>query len=153
MMLPQIFFTFNISIFFHLQIANTGIGTQSTLEVRHFCPKYMYEKLTKYPNFTWLFPEKLSKYPNFYYLPDKFAKLIPVLRNASAKYDLCPNILFAPSESIHYTCNIVTTTLHRRIYHWVSWAMPPPPLNSEKFLHVAKKNEKSSIREVRFSGK
>jgi len=26
----------------------------------------MYEKLTKFPNLTWLLPEKLPKYPNFY---------------------------------------------------------------------------------------
>ena len=32
----------------------------------HFCPKNMYEKLTKCPNFTWILhlAQKLSKYPN-----------------------------------------------------------------------------------------
>jgi len=34
-------------------------------EAKHFCPKNMYEKLRKCPNFTWFLPEKLSKYPNF----------------------------------------------------------------------------------------
>jgi len=29
-----------------------GVGAQSTLGARHFCPKNMYEKLTKCPNFT-----------------------------------------------------------------------------------------------------
>jgi len=27
---------------------------------------------------------------------------------------------------------------HRRIYHWAIWAMPPPPLDSEKILHMVK---------------
>jgi len=35
---------------------------------RHFCPKNMYEKITNCPNFTCFLPEKLSKYPNFYYI-------------------------------------------------------------------------------------
>ena len=32
----------------------------------HFCPKTVYEKLTKCPHFTWYLPERLSKFPNFY---------------------------------------------------------------------------------------
>ena len=27
---------------------------------------------------------------------------------------------------------------HRRIYHWAIWAMPPPPLDSEKFFAYGK---------------
>jgi len=46
-----------------------GVGAQSTWGgTRHFCPKNMYEKLTKCPNFTWFLPEKLAKYPNFYHI-------------------------------------------------------------------------------------
>ena len=29
-----------------------GVGAQSILEERHFCPEIMYEQLTKFPNFT-----------------------------------------------------------------------------------------------------
>jgi len=32
---------------------------------RHFASKYMHEKLTKCPNFTWELTEKLTKFPNF----------------------------------------------------------------------------------------
>jgi len=39
---------------------------------RHFCPKIMYQKLTKCPNFAWYLPEKkLTKFPNFaWFLPE-----------------------------------------------------------------------------------
>jgi len=46
-----------------------GVGAQSTLGRKTFCPKNMYEKLTKCPNFT-LLPEKIAKYPNFYIFPN-----------------------------------------------------------------------------------
>ena len=35
-----------------------GVGAQSTLGARHCCPKNMYEKLTKCPNFRWFVHEK-----------------------------------------------------------------------------------------------
>ena len=35
----------------------------------HFCPKNMYEKLPKCPNFIWILLEHLSKYQNFYMSP------------------------------------------------------------------------------------
>ena len=51
---------------------------------RHFCPKIMYEKLTKCPNITRFLPEKLSKYPNFLlYLPE-------ILTNSRILHDFCP---------------------------------------------------------------
>jgi len=49
----------------------TGVGAQSTLGgggARHFCPKNMYEKFTKYkmPEFYMIHVrKKLAKYPNF----------------------------------------------------------------------------------------
>jgi len=54
-----------------------GVGAQSTLgeDSRHFCPKNMYEKLTKCPNFTWFLPKTLSKYPNFMILARKINKI------------------------------------------------------------------------------
>ena len=42
-----------------------GVRAQSTLGGRHFCPKTMYEKLTKCHNFTSYLPEKSSKCRNF----------------------------------------------------------------------------------------
>ena len=43
---------------------------------RHiFCPKNMYEKLKKCPNFTWFLPEKLEKYPKFYNIFRKINKI------------------------------------------------------------------------------
>jgi len=33
---------------------------------RHFCPKNMYEKLTKYPNFYNIFSQNINKIPEFY---------------------------------------------------------------------------------------
>jgi len=43
-----------------LAISATGVGAQSTLGVGKdiFARKYMYEKLTKCPNFTWQLPKK-----------------------------------------------------------------------------------------------
>ena len=47
---------------------------------RHFCPKNMYEKLTKCPNFTRFLPEKLtSKLPEFLYYLVKKLKLTKFL--------------------------------------------------------------------------
>jgi len=48
-----------------------GVGAQSTLGgARHFCPKNMYEKLTKFPNFTRLLTENArilhKNCPNFF---------------------------------------------------------------------------------------
>ena len=43
-------------------------GRRSSVNCRgavHFCPKSMYEKLTKFPHFTWFWPKKLTKCPNF----------------------------------------------------------------------------------------
>jgi len=53
----------------HHDIVNTtyiSVGAQSTLGARHFCPKYMHEKLTKCLNFTWYLPRKINKVPEFY---------------------------------------------------------------------------------------
>ena len=44
---------------------------------RHFCPKNMYEKVTKCPNFTWFLPEKLAKYPNFFIIFSRKINKIP----------------------------------------------------------------------------
>ena len=53
-----------------------GVGAQSTLGgPRYFCAKNMYEKLTKWPNFTRFLPEKLSKYPNLYDIWRKISKI------------------------------------------------------------------------------
>jgi len=48
------------------RVDHIGVGVQSTLGGRHFCPNNLYEKLTKCPNFTWQMSEKLSKYQNSY---------------------------------------------------------------------------------------
>jgi len=40
----------------------TSRGAESTFEGRHFARKYMYEKLTKCPNFTWYLPENTGIY-------------------------------------------------------------------------------------------
>jgi len=45
-------------------VLDIGVGAQSTLGRKIFARKYMHEKLTKCPNFTYL-PEKLTKCPNF----------------------------------------------------------------------------------------
>jgi len=50
-----------------------SVGAQSTLgEQDIFARKYMHEKLTKCPKFTWYLPEKLTKFPNFtWHMPEK----------------------------------------------------------------------------------
>ena len=50
-----------------------GVGAQSTLWGHDiFCPKNIYEKLTRCPNFTRFLPEKVAKYPKFYEKLSKF---------------------------------------------------------------------------------
>ena len=53
-------------------ITAIGVGVQS----RHFCPKIIYEKLTKCPHFTWYLPEKITinRIPEFYMT---FARKMP----------------------------------------------------------------------------
>ena len=41
-----------------LTCSHIGVRAQSTLGAQHFCPKNMYEKITKCPNFTRFLPEK-----------------------------------------------------------------------------------------------
>jgi len=64
-------------------IGAINVGAQSTLGTRHFCPKNMYEKLTKCPNFTC--PKKLSKYPNFMIFAGKINKILIL-------HDFCPKM-------------------------------------------------------------
>jgi len=54
-----------------------GVGGQSTLGGQDiFARKYMHEKLTKCPNFTWYLPEKLTKFLNFtWYMPENINKM------------------------------------------------------------------------------
>jgi len=67
-----------------------------------FCPKIMYEKLTKFPNSTWYLPEKLSKCPNFVWcLSEKLTKLpnftwyLPEnAKNAKILHNNCPKNIF-----------------------------------------------------------
>ena len=93
-----------------------GVWAQSTLGgARHFCPKNMYEKLTKCPNFTWLLPEKLSKYPNFMIFAQKINKILEfytifarILHNNCPKnifpefWGYVPPLLPSPTESYSY---------------------------------------------------
>ena len=54
-------------------IFRISVGAQSTLEQDIFAQKYMHEKLTKFPNFTWYMTEKNNKCPNFtWFLPEKY---------------------------------------------------------------------------------
>ena len=77
-----------------------GIGAQSTLGgARHFCPKNMYEKLTKCPNFTWFIAEKLIKYPNFFIIFGREMNKIPNMtwflpENARILHNNCPKNIF-----------------------------------------------------------
>jgi len=53
-----------------------SVGAQSTLGKDIFARKYMHEKLTKCPKFTWYLPEKFTKFPNFtWYMPEKNNKM------------------------------------------------------------------------------
>ena len=56
---------------FHRRRSSVNFGGQDI-----FARKYMHEKLTKCPNFTWYLPEKLTKCPNFTYLPEKLTKFL-----------------------------------------------------------------------------
>jgi len=81
---------------------------------RHFCPKNVYEKLTKCPNFTWFLSEKVSKYPNFYDICSKNLQNSGTLhtfcpKNARILYNNCPKIFFpnlegarAPAAPVSY---------------------------------------------------
>jgi len=67
---------------------------------RYFCPRNMYEKLTKCPNFTWFLPEKLSKYPNFYDICPKNEPNSRILhdfcpKNARILHNNCPKKIFS----------------------------------------------------------
>jgi len=64
-----------------------GVGAQSTLGgTQNFCPKNMYYKSAKCPNFTWFLSGKLSKYPNFYDICPKN------LQNSRILHDFCPKM-------------------------------------------------------------
>ena len=56
----------------------TGVGAQSTIKGKTFCPRNMYQKLTKMPEFYMILarnlPKKLSKYPNLWHLPKILTK-------------------------------------------------------------------------------
>jgi len=45
----------------HRRRSSVNFGEQDI-----FARKYMHEKLTKFPNFTWYMPEKINKMPEFY---------------------------------------------------------------------------------------
>jgi len=78
--------------------AHIGVKAQSTLRGKIFCPKNMYEKLTKCPNFRWVLPDKLSKYPNFMIFVrkiTKFSKFTWFLpENARILHNNCPENIF-----------------------------------------------------------
>jgi len=60
----------------------------------------MYEKLTKFPNFTWFLPEKFSKSPNFYYIFTRKINKIPEFytivaeKNARILHNNCVKSIF-----------------------------------------------------------
>jgi len=77
------------------RVLESGVGAQSTLGPRHFCPQNMYEKLTKCPNFTCfktVFVRKIIKITEFlWYFPEKN---FPIL------HDFCPK----DARILHKNC-------------------------------------------------
>jgi len=77
---------------------------QLTVGTGHFCPKIVYEKLTKSPNFTWYLPERLSKCPNFLLslsqkfkfptFPMIFARSMPEFYTIIARNNIFPIFFF-----------------------------------------------------------
>jgi len=67
-------------------VLTIGVGGSSVnfRGAQHFCPRNMYEKFTKCPNFTWFLSKKLSKYPNFYDIHPKNKQ------NSGILHDSCP---------------------------------------------------------------
>jgi len=54
-------------------ITTIGVGAQSTLGAQHFCPKNMYEKNNKMPEFYMIIAQKINKISEFYKIsPEKF---------------------------------------------------------------------------------
>jgi len=75
-------------------VASIGVGAHSTFaggggggEGAIFARKYMYEKLTNCPNFTWHLPEKWHKVPEFYMI---FAQ------KCQNFHDICLKNIFFP---------------------------------------------------------
>ena len=62
---------------------------------RHFCPKNMYAKLTKCPNFTWFLPKKYQKAQIFMIIVRKINK-IPEFYMIFARK--CPNFINCPKN-------------------------------------------------------
>jgi len=68
---------------------NIGVGAQSTLGARDFCPKIGYENNNKMPpTFTWYLPEKLTKIPKFYVM---FARKMSEFYTIIARRIFFPN--------------------------------------------------------------
>jgi len=107
-----------------LTCSHIGVRAQSTLGAQHFCPKNMYEKITKCPNFTWFLPEKLSEYPKFYDICPK---------NAHIFHNNCPKNIFpnfrggghmSPLSPVSYAYLLASeTTAVRRFneYSTIMW--------------------------------
>ena len=85
-----------------------GVGAQSTLgEQDIFARKYMHEKLTKCPNFTWYLPEKNNKMPEFYTI---FARTNSFARiwGATALSPPWPPVSYAYGSDGHFSSKFRT---------------------------------------------
>jgi len=56
----------------------------------------------------------------------------------------------APRQTHKRNFHGFTDSHHRRIYHWATWAMPPPPLNCEKNCCYQMSDFKAKMHQIRF---